>query len=85
MSVKNVVAFNVAKYQYQYEHHEIQKLFNLRKLRSFDFWWFWSYRDFMWNRNPLSAKKKQNKNKKMPQVHGFFIRNSIFGINFRVA
>ena len=30
-------------------------------------------------------KKKQNKNKKMPQVHGFFIRNSIFGINFRVA
>ena len=30
-------------------------------------------------------KKKQNKNKKMPQVHGFFIRNSIFGINFRVV
>ena len=30
-------------------------------------------------------KKKQNKNKKMSQVHGFFIRNSIFGINFRVA
>lgn len=30
-------------------------------------------------------KKKQNKNKKMSQVHGFFIRNSIFGINFRVV
>ena len=30
-------------------------------------------------------KKKQNKNKKMSQVHGFFIRNFIFGINFRVA
>ena len=30
-------------------------------------------------------KKKQNKNKKMSQVHGFFIRNSIFGINFTVV
>ena len=30
-------------------------------------------------------KKKQNKNKKMSQVHGFFIRNSIFGTNFRVV
>ena len=30
-------------------------------------------------------KKKQNKNKKMSKVHGFFIRNSIFGINFRVV
>ena len=78
MSVKNVVAFNVAKYQYQYEHHEIQKLFNLRKLRSFDFWWFWSYRDFMWNRNPLSAKKKAKQKQKNATSTRFFYKELHF-------